>query len=31
MRETRDPGAAPPHDADTMAVMRSVETDRHIM
>ena len=31
MRDTRDVGAAPPHDADSMAAMRSVETDRHMM
>src|SRR5258705_2107987 len=30
MRDTRDLGAAPSHDADSMAAMRSVETERHI-
>src|ERR1700692_3138940 len=30
MRDTRVVGAAPPHDADSKAAMRSVETERHI-
>ncbi len=31
MRETREPETPPPHDADSMAARRSVETDRHMM